>query len=636
MTTMRKIISLLAIIIVCMAAMPGAGATASAARWTVNPADYRYDMSVYLRVGFGSSYMDYSRYEVAAFCGSECRGVAEVLELPGGGQPCLYLRIRSNQESGETINLKYYDTATGEEAIIDGNEIRFEANSRIGYPSSPLEVVVARYFDVDLSVQGNGTLNEESGRWPEGHELTLEATAGEGYSFKGWSDGNTDNPRKIVVSDNIALTAIFEVNVYKLTYVVDGEEYKTVDVAYGTAIEPEAAPVKEGHSFSGWKDLPETMPAHDVTVTGSFAINIYKAVFKIGDEVIATKEVVYGEPIPEVDAPEKEGHTFAGWQSVPETMPAHDIEIYGSYTVNIYKLTYILDGEEYKTFDVAYGTAIEPEAAPVKEGHSFSGWEGLPETMPAHDVTVTGSFAINIYKAVFKIGDEVIATKEVVYGEPIPEVDAPEKEGHTFAGWQSVPETMPAHDIEIYGSYTVNIYKLTYILDGEEYKTFDVAYGTAIEPEAAPVKEGHSFSGWEGLPETMPAHDVTVTGSFTVNSYLLTFYVDDVEIYSEMLEYGAEVVVPVVEVDPGRKFLGWEEEVPATMPAHDVEIHGYTTSVSAIDEIINNCDGPVDVYSISGYMLMHEVDAKAVIGKLSAGIYIIKTLDGKAVTICIR
>ena len=92
----------------------------------------------------------------------------------------------------------------------------------------------------------------------------------------------------------------------------------------------------------------------------------------------------------------------------------------------------------------------------MKEGHSFSGWEGLPETMPAHDVTVTGSFTINIYKAVFKIGDEVIATKEVVYGEPIPEVDAPEKEGHTFAGWQSVPEAMPAHDIEIYGSYTVN------------------------------------------------------------------------------------------------------------------------------------------------------------------------------------
>ena len=257
----------------------------------------------------------------------------------------------------------------------------------------------------------------------------------------------------------------------------------------------------------------------------------------------------------------------------------------------------------------------------MKEGHSFSGWEGLPETMPAHDVTVTGSFIVNIYKAVFKIGDEVIATKEVVYGEPIPEVEAPEKEGHTFAGWQSVPETMPAHDIE---------------MDGEEYKTFDVAYGTAIEPEAAPVKEGHSFSGWEDLPETMPAHDVTVTGSFTINSYLLTFYVDDVEIYSGMLEYGAEVVEPVVEVDPGRKFLGWEEEVPATMPAHDVEIHGYTTSVSAIDEIINNCDGPVDVYSISGYMLMHEVDAKTVIGKLSAGIYIIKTLDGKAVTICIR
>ena len=365
------------------------------------------------------------------------------------------------------------------------------------------------------------------------------------------------------------------------------------------------------------------MPAHDVEVTGSFTINSYKAVFKIGEEVIDTKTIVFGEAVTAPEAPAKEGHTFAGWQNVPQTMPAHDIEILGSYTVNKYMLTYKVDGAEYKTVEIDYGTALTAEPNPVKEGYTFSGWEGLPETMPAHDVEVTGSFTINSYKAVFKIGEEVIDTKTIVFSEAVTVPEAPAKEGHTFAGWQNVPETMPAHDIEILGSYTVNKYMLTYKVDGAEYKTVEVEYGTTLTAEADPVKEGYTFSGWEGLPETMPAHDVEVTGSFSINSYRLTVYVDN-EMYIDVtLEYGAPVDVPDPEIPSDREFNGWDIDIPETMPAHDVEIHGTTTPVSGLEAVFADTDTRVTICSINGVVLFRNTTVKEAAPRLTPGIYIV-------------
>ena len=365
------------------------------------------------------------------------------------------------------------------------------------------------------------------------------------------------------------------------------------------------------------------MPAHDVEVTGTFSINSYKAVFKIGDDVIDTKTIVYGDAVTAPEAPAKEGYTFAGWQNMPETMPAHDIEVVGSYTANKYVLTYKVDGEEYKKVEVDFGTTLTPEPNPVKEGYTFSGWQGLPETMPAHDVEVTGTFSINSYKAVFKIGEDVIDTKTIVYGDAVTAPEAPAKEGYTFAGWQNKPETMPAHDIEVVGSYTVNKYALTYKVDGEEYKKVEVDFGTTLTPEPNPVKEGYTFSGWQGLPETMPAHDVEVTGTFSINSYRLTVYLDGKLYKDETLEYGTPIDLPDPEVAEGRVFSGWDITVPETMPAHDVEIHGTTTIIDGLEAIFANSDTRVTIYSINGVLLFHNTTVKEAAQHLKSGIYIV-------------
>lgn len=63
---------------------------------------------------------------------------------------------------------------------------------------------------------------------------------------------------------------------HTLTYTVDGEVYITYSIEEGETIIPEPAPIKEGYTFSGWSEIPETMPAHDVTVTGTFTQVVYE------------------------------------------------------------------------------------------------------------------------------------------------------------------------------------------------------------------------------------------------------------------------------------------------------------------------------------------------------------------------
>ena len=68
----------------------------------------------------------------------------------------------------------------------------------------------------------------------------------------------------------------------------------------------------------------------------------------------------------------------------------------------------------------------------------------------------------------------------------------------------------------------VPVYKLTYIVDGKEYKSYEYEEGKSITPEPSPAKDGYCFSGWSEIPETMPAHDVTVTGSFLLKPICAT------------------------------------------------------------------------------------------------------------------
>ncbi len=247
----------------------------------------------------------------------------------------------------------------------------------------------------------------------------------------------------------------------------------------------------------------------------SFDITVkYDIVYKVDNEDYKTESVAYGTEIIPPSVAKKEGYTFSGWSEVPETMPNHDVVVTGTFSINSYTLTYQLDGEVYKSTSVVYGAAITPEDALSKEGYTFSGWSEIPETMPARDVVVTGSFSVNSYNLIYKVDGEEYKTSSVAYGTKLTSEPAPSKEGYTFSGWSEIPETMPAKDVVVTGSFTIGSYTLTYKVDGEDYKTAIVVYGTPLTPEAEPTKEGYIFSGWSEIPETMPGKDVVISGYF--------------------------------------------------------------------------------------------------------------------------
>ena len=122
-------------------------------------------------------------------------------------------------------------------------------------------------------------------------------------------------------------------------------------------------------------------------------------------------------------------------------------------------------------------------------------------------------------------------------------------------------------------------YTLTYMVDGEVFTTASYAAGEAITPADAPDKKGHTFQEWEGLPTTMPAHDLTVTANYSVNAYTITYFLDNVFYTTQSVNYGAKITPPEVQNTETATFEGWQD-VPATMPDHDLSIYGTTKSIS--------------------------------------------------------
>ena len=323
----------------------------------------------------------------------------------------------------------------------------------------------------------------------------------------------SDMEGQVTKEDGISISVNLT-NSFTLLYQVDGEDYKSYEIEYGASITPEAEPTKEGYTFSGWSEIPATMPDHDVTVTGTFTINKYKLIYMVDGEEYKSFDVEYGAIITPEAEPTKEGYTFSGWSYIPSTMPAEDVIITGTFTKGAYKLIYMVDGEVYKTISYDFGDAITPEAEPTKEGYTFSGWSEIPTTMPANDVTVTGTFTINKYKLIYMVDGEEYKSYDVEYGAIITPEAEPTKEGYTFSGWSEIPTTMPANDVTITGTFTINKYTITYIIDNETYKTEEVEYGSTITPPNPGEREGYDFA-WVDYPSTMPANDITIYGYYT-------------------------------------------------------------------------------------------------------------------------
>ncbi len=293
--------------------------------------------------------------------------------------------------------------------------------------------------------------------------------------------------------------------------------------------------------------------------------------YMIDGDLLEKQEVREGTRPTPPTPPEREGFDFVAWEGLPEAMPAEDVEVHAVYAPDSFTLTELVDDALWQTYELSSGADLTALPLPEKEGYTFSGWVKKYKKMPKSNLTLRGSFKINRYRLTFILDDEMTFERLVEFGAPLDFIVAPEWDNHTFSGWGNIPETMPARDLTFRGGFRLNSHTLTYVLEGEPFETAVLPFGTEIKPAAVPPRTGYVFSGWRGLPKTMPDEDVTIEGKFYQRKYKISFMVDGKKFAWETLPEGDAIVPPDAPIKRGYVFREWVG-LPAVMPDRDLSV----------------------------------------------------------------
>ena len=192
--------------------------------------------------------------------------------------------IANNAEWGIVEGGGYYDngkTATltaianeGYRFVKWSDEVTYNPRTVVVTQDSTFTAIFeANTFAITTAVNDDvmGSVTE-GGEYAFGTEITLTATPNDGYRFTQWSDGNTDNPRTITVTENKTYTTEFEVQTYTITTA------PAVPSMGGVEVILNAKPI-EGLVFDHWSDGNTENPR---TLTLTEDIELY-AYFKVAE-----------------------------------------------------------------------------------------------------------------------------------------------------------------------------------------------------------------------------------------------------------------------------------------------------------------------------------------------------------------
>ena len=359
---------------------------------------------------------------------------------------------------------------------------------------------------------------------------------------------------------------------------------------------PDASKLERtGYTFAGWETSEPT--ADTIKCSAKWTANTYTVTFdSTGGSEMTTKtiDVLYGEQLGDMPVPIRTGYFFRGWYDAPVEGKCYgnsdgkgtrrydkteNCTLYAQWEINRYTITFdTAGGSEIAPITQDYDTAITAPADPTREGYTFIGWDmEIPTTMPAENMTVTAQWEINRYTITFDTaGGSEIAPIMQDYGTAITAPADPTREGYTFIGWDmEIPTTMPAENMTVTAQWEINRYTITFdTAGGSEIASITQDYGTAITTPADPTREGYTFIGWDReIPETMPAENITLKARWEINQYTITFdTAGGSEIAPITQDYGTQITTPEAPTREGYTFIGWDREIPTTMPAENITI----------------------------------------------------------------
>ena len=183
----------------------------------------------------------------------------------------------------------------------------------------------------------------------------------------------------------------------------------------------------------------------------------------------------------------------------------------------------------------------------------------------------------------YKDGDSEYAKQVLPSGTLATRPDTPAATpGYTFGGWNKADGTAwdyasdkVTDNITLYAKWAANTYTITFdTAGGSEIAPITQDYGTVITAPEAPTREGYTFIGWDKeIPTTMPTENMTVTAQWEINQYTITFDTNGgSEIAPITQDYGTNITAPADPTREGYTFIGWDMEIPTTMPAENITL----------------------------------------------------------------
>ena len=444
-------------------------------------------------------------------------------------------------------------------------------------------------YTVTLSVNNSamGTVSG-GGTYTQGATATISATANSGYHFDHWSDGNTQNPRSLTVTNDISLTAYFEANPVTQYTITVNSNNATMGSASGGGTFNEGttttitATANSGYHFTQWQDGNTSNP-RTITVTSNATYTAYFAptqyTITVNSHNATMGSASGGGTFNEgttttITATANSGYHFTQWQdgntSNPRTITVAGNATYTAYfaptqytiTVNSNNPT-MGSASGGGTFNEGTTTTI---TATANSGYHFTQWQDGNTTNP-RTITVTGNatytayfeatpptqYTITVSSANATMGS-VAGGGTFNAGTSI-SIAAVANSGYHFSHWQDGNTSNP-RTITVTGNATYIAYfeddapmQYTIIVTSDNTAMGTVSgggtynEGTTISISAI-ANEGYRFEHWQDN-NTQNPRTITVTSNATYTAYFVaTQGIDDViadavNIYT----HGGQIVV---------------------------------------------------------------------------------------------
>lgn len=369
----------------------------------------------------------------------------------------------------------------------------------------------------------------------------------EGHTFTRWFNLTDlrDYSFDYAIKKDTSIRAEFDTNSYALTYYIDGMMYRTYTMVYGQVINVLTPPSynPEEKVFLGWSEVPEKMPANNFNIYGtSYTYQFYNLSLYIDGQLYKNFSVREGKDTPIIYNPTNLPETiiFKSWGEVPSVMPNRDVRIDADIEkLAYYKLYYYVEDSLFTVETVLQGKSIynlmkyeEEVSAMFDETKVFKGWDyNGNDKMPASDLVLNANIQYkSYYKLNYYVNGVLYKSFRLLEGTTIEdteyEIGAPTglPENMIFNGWSTIPEFMPKNDFDVNAYINVlEYFTLTYMVDGEIYKEFEVLEGSSIPKVDDPVFDGTKwFVSWLGMEEVMPERNLTLSAELIYLNNIIT------------------------------------------------------------------------------------------------------------------